>query len=194
MTTLIKGLSDEFAGEIKDKQEALEKAQQRLKTSTRQLADQRRQIQTWQARCNNLEETQQRIRNIKRAIAEEEEFDWTGRTEWDGTPATVETAGPAFEHKGINSTLAVLDPASLETAINNLEPDPTMPTTDSPASLIKLRRMLLWHQRMDKLLDDRLAAMQGLSAEKELQCRKVIALATGFPIDEVDQVCAVPSR
>src|ERR1700761_4004256 len=191
MTALINTLRDDFALEMKSKQDTLEKAQLRLKASTRSLAEQRRQIQTWQARCNELEETQQRIRNIKRAITEEEKFDWTGRTEWDGSSATAEVAGPAFQHRGVKSTLAALDSATLEGSNNSLEPEPPLPLTDTVASLIKLRRMELWYKRTDKILDDRLSAIQGASAEKELQCKKIIAMSTGLPIDQVEQVRAL---
>lgn len=182
-------MSNDFEAEVKDKQVALEQAQRRLQTSTRQLAEQRRQIQTWQARCSELEETQQRIRNLQRALAEEDEFDWSGRTEWDGSPATVETAGLAFEHKGVDSTLANLNSSNEEAIGAALEADPPVPASDTPATLVRLRRLEHWHRRMDKLLNDRLAAINGSSAEKELRCKKIISMATGLPVDQVEQVC-----
>jgi hypothetical protein len=151
------------------------------------LAEQRRQIQKWQARCSELEQTQQRIRNLQRALEEEDSFDWTGRTEWDGSPATVETAGPPFEHKGVASTLANLD-AGNEDSGGAMEADPPFPLSDTPSSLIRLRRLALWHRRANKLLGDRLTAISGASAEKELRCKKIISMSTGLSVDQVEQV------
>jgi len=187
ITSIVSSLSDDFEAEVKDKQMALEQAQRRLQLSTRQLAEQRRQIQKWQARCSELEQTQQRIRNLQRALAEEDSFDWTGRSEWDGSPSTVETAGPPFEHKGVASTLASLD-ADSEEGSGAMEADPTVPISDSPSSLIRLRRLALWHRRANKLLGDRLTAINGASAEKELRCKKIISIATGFSVDQVEQM------
>jgi len=128
---------------------------------------------------------QQRIRNLQRALLEEDKYDWTGRTEWDGSPATVETAGLAFEHKGVDSTLSSLS-SSNEGGL--LEADPPVPVSDSPTSLIRLRRLEMWHRRVNKLLADRLDAINGASAEKELRCKKIISMATGLSIDQVEQM------
>jgi hypothetical protein len=190
ITSIVNGLSGDFEAEVKDKQSALEQAQRRLQVSTRQLAEQRRQIQIWQARCNELEQTQQRIRNLQRALAEEDKFDWTGRTEWDGSPATFETAGLAFEHKGVDSTLASLSSSNED--IGLLEADPPVPLSDSPSSLIRLRRLELWHRRANKLLSDRLNVINGASAEKELRCKKIISMATGLSPEQVEQVICSP--
>ena len=76
MTTMIQNLSSEFQGEIKTKQDALDVTQAHLRAATRELSEQRKQIQAWQARCGELDQINQRVRNVERALVDEEQFDW----------------------------------------------------------------------------------------------------------------------
>ena len=43
-------------------------------------------------------------------------------------------------------------------------------------------------ERVDQLLETRMRSLQGASAEKEFQCKKIVALCTGVPIDKVEEV------
>ena len=70
----------------------------------------------------------------------------------------------------------------------NVEAEPPLPTTDTLQSLIRLRRLQLWHTRMEELMQQTLKFFQGASAEKEYQCKKIVALCTGIPIDKVEEV------
>ncbi|KAL0953780.1 hypothetical protein HGRIS_004964 [Hohenbuehelia grisea] len=72
MTAMIQSLSTEFGSEVKVKQDALDVTQRHLRAATRELAEQRRQIQAARARCSELERVRARIRNVRRALAEEE--------------------------------------------------------------------------------------------------------------------------
>ena len=93
---MIQGLGTDFAAEVKSKQDALDVTQVHLRAATRELSEQRRQIQQWQARCGELDQTAQRVRNLERALTDEDAFDWTGRTELDGSNGASK-AGPAFQ-------------------------------------------------------------------------------------------------
>src|SRR6266511_2420581 len=104
MTTMIQTLSHEFQTEIKIKQDALDVTQAHLRAATRELAEQRKQIQTWQNRCGELDQVNQRVRNVQKALTEEDLFDWTGRTDLDGEHAR-ETGGPSFQYRGAASTM-----------------------------------------------------------------------------------------
>lgn len=185
MTTMIQGLSTEFQGEIKSKQDALDVTQAHLRAATRELAEQRRQIQSWQTKCGELDQLKQRIRNVEQALADEDQFDWTGRSNCNGEDAR-EKAGPAFQRRGANSTLTGMSGAMDMTF--NLEPEPPIPLADSPASLIRLRRLKMWHVRSEELIRERLHNLQGASAEKEYQCKKIVSLCTGIPVDKVEEV------
>ncbi|KDQ61737.1 hypothetical protein JAAARDRAFT_150648 [Jaapia argillacea MUCL 33604] len=185
MTTMIQSLSTEFTTEIKSKQDALDVTQAHLRAATRELSEQRKQIQHWQSRCAELDQVGQRARNLEKALEEEEKFDYTGRTDLNGRDARP-TAGPAFQWRGQNSTMAGLG-GSVDLSFN-LDVEPPIPTTDSVQNLIRLRRMKLWHQRMESLLEARLHSLRGVSAEKEFQCKKVVALCTSIPLDKVDSM------
>lgn len=180
---MINGLSTEFSAEIKSKQEGLAATQTQLRASTRSLADQRRQIQSWQTKCGELDQIQQRMRNLEKALAEEDKFDWTGRSTVEGEPPTK----GAFAFRGVDSTLRGV--GFDDGATHPLEVEPPLPATNSPESLMRLRRMKAWHTRTGDMMEARLRQLQGASADKEFQCKKIVSLCTAVPIDQVEQVC-----
>jgi regulatory protein SWI6 len=187
MTTMIQSLSTEFQSELKAKQDALDVTQAHLRAATRELAEQRKQITVWQARCGELDQITQRLRNVEKALTDEDQFDWTGRTDLNGNDAR-DSAGPAFKRGGSNSTMVGIGGA-VDISFS-VDAEPPMPTNDSVASLIRLRRLKMWHWRMEELTKTRLKSLQGASAEKEYQCKKIVALCTGIPIDKVEDVSA----
>ncbi|KAL4065852.1 hypothetical protein V8B97DRAFT_2021001 [Scleroderma yunnanense] len=185
MTTMIQGLSSEFSTEIKSKQDSLDVTQAHLRAATRELSEQRRQIQLWQSRCAELDQVHQRIRNLEKAIAEEDSFDWTGRTDLSGQDGG-ESAGPAFRWRGPTSTMTAV--AGSTDLPFNVEIEPPIPTNNLIESLIRLRRLKMWHMRMEELMETRLKSLQGASAEKEYQCKRIVALCTGIPLDKVEDM------
>jgi hypothetical protein len=185
MTAMIQNLSTEFQSEIKSKQDGLDVTQAHLRAATRELSEQRKQIQACQVRCSELDQINQRIRNVNKAFIDEDQFDWTGRTDLEGNDAR-ESVGPAFQYRGTSSTMIGVG-ESVDVSFS-LDPEPPLPTTDSVASLLKLRRLKLWHIRMEELVKARLKSLQGASAEKEYQCKKIVALCTGLPINKVEEV------
>ncbi|KAF9497202.1 transcription factor [Pleurotus eryngii] len=185
MTTMIQGLSAEFQGEIKAKQDALDVTTVHLRAATRELSEQRKHMQHWQSRLGELSQVTQRIRNVEKATADEDNFDWTGRTDINGEDARV-TAGPSFQWRGPGSTM-IGHGSALEVPFN-VDPEPPVSTTDSVANLIRLRRMKLWHARVEEMMLARLKVLQGASAEKEFMCKKIVALCTGIPVDKVESM------
>jgi len=182
---MIQGLSADFAAEIKSKQDAFDVTQIHLRAATRELAEQRKQIQAWQSRCGELDQVIQRVRNLEQALVDEDKFDWTGRLTLEGHDAGT-IVGPAFQWRGMNSTMAALG-GSVDIPIN-LEAEPTIPLGDSVANLIRLRRLKTWHQRVEELMQGRLNNLRGASAEKEFQCKKIVAMCTGVPIDKIEEM------
>ncbi|OBZ73644.1 Start control protein cdc10 [Grifola frondosa] len=184
ISNMIQSLGNDFAAEVKAKQDGLDVTQAHLRAATRELSEQRKQIQQWQARCGELDQASQRVRNLEKALVEEDSFDWTGRTELDGSDAAA-TAGPAFQVRGQGSTMSGIA-GSVDISFN-LDVEPTVPVGDSVASLIRLRRLTMWHGRMEQLMEARLRLLQGASAEKEFQCKKIVALCTGLSVDKVEE-------
>jgi regulatory protein SWI6 len=181
MTALIESLGTDFATEIQSKTESLERTRAQLRAATRELADQRRQIQTWRRQCAELDEAEQRIKNLERAIADEDAFDWTGRTQADGRPAGLNDAGPAFVHRGPSSTLT--GPLQINFA---LDADPPPPETSTQKDLVCLRRLKAWYERTLDLLRQRIGRAQGASADLEVRCKKIVAVCCGLEPDKVD--------
>lgn len=182
-------LHEEFIQEVKGKQDTLDVTQAHLRAATRELSEQRRQILVWQGKCSEQDVIMQRTRNMQKALAEEDTFDWTGRTVpavAEGSGSELPPAGPAFQKRGDSSTMS--GPVDFQLS---LDADPQIPMGDSPATLIRLRRMKLWYERMDKLMEERLRALKGSSAEKEFQCKKIVSLCTGVPIDKVEDVSLI---
>ncbi|KAF8074853.1 transcription factor [Lyophyllum atratum] len=185
MTAMISNLSTEFQSEVKAKQDALDVTQAHLRAATRELSEQRKQLGAWQARCGELDQINHRVRNVEKAIVDEDQFDWTGRTDLEGSDAR-DTAGPAFQFRGSNSTMVGIG-GSVDISFN-VDAEPPIPTGDSVANLIRLRRLKIWHLRMEELMKARLKTLQGASAEKEYQCKKIVALCTAIPIDKVEDM------
>jgi regulatory protein SWI6 len=178
-------LSAEFSSEIKTKQDTLDVTQAHLRAATRELSEQRRQIQLWQSKCTEMDQLGQRARNLRKVLDDEEKFDWTGRTDLDGKDAR-DTAGPSF--RALRESRASPLPSSFLEPAAEFETDPPLPEENTAASLIRLRRLRLWHLRMETLLNERLKSLQGANLVKESQCKKIVALCAGIPVDKVEDV------
>ena len=153
---MIQGLGNDFTAEVKSKQDLLDVTQVHLRAATRELSETRRQIQHWQARCGELDQTAQRVRNLERALTDEDNFDWTGRTEWDGSDAGP-SAGPAFQVRGQGSTMSGVGgtvdmPANLEVdhLVRRIFSWQTHGTCEAASSKRNQERALRHsHQRLD---------------------------------------------
>ncbi|KAG7093689.1 hypothetical protein E1B28_007346 [Marasmius oreades] len=210
MTAMIQGLSGEFQSEIKIKQDALDVTQAHLRAATRELSEQRKQIQSWQSKCAELELLGQRINNLEKAADEEDMWDWTGRSgakiiprvgklsegerneernkggdvdmDADASGEEDEEALPPIVPLGVSPAFRYR--AALPSF--NVDPDPPIPTTNTAESLIRLRRIIMWQARMEELMEERLRGLRGASAEKEYMCRRIVSLCTGVPVDKVE--------
>ncbi|CEL56203.1 Start control protein cdc10 OS=Schizosaccharomyces pombe (strain 972 / ATCC 24843) GN=cdc10 PE=1 SV=1 [Rhizoctonia solani AG-1 IB] len=208
LTSMIQSLTADFHAEIKSKQDSLDVAQAHLRAATRELADQRRHIAAAQARLASLDQARQRARNVSRTIKDEVSFDWTGRTEVNGTPAHA-SRGVAFQYRGPSSMLAAdtMAPtedaprvditaaagegtANLDISPSSLDVDPPLPApgNDTIATLVRLRRLKMWHTRIEELVRERMDATRGAGAEKEFQCKKIVSLCTGVPVDRIESM------
>jgi hypothetical protein len=128
-----------------------------------------------------VEEKRQRIQNLERALEEEDSFDWTGRTEVDGKPAS-QLAGPGFTYRGPGSTLTNL-PAGISIEFDT---DPPAPNGDNGTSLVHLLRLQSWYERVEGLLKQRIERLEGGSADLEGKLQRILADCCGVPVEEVD--------
>lgn len=177
-------LASEFQTELATKTDVLEKTRTQLRASTRDLAEQRKEIAVWRSKVAEVDEREQRVRNLERALEDEDQFDWTGRTEVDGSPALRE-AGPAFTYRGPASTLSNL-PAGI---LIEFDADPPPPAGDADAnSLAHLLRLQSWYARVMGLLEHRIERLAGGNAEQELRLRKVVAHCCGVEPDRIESM------
>ncbi|KIY49965.1 apses-domain-containing protein [Fistulina hepatica ATCC 64428] len=186
MTAMIQSLTNDFQAEIKSKQDTLDVTQAHLRAATRELAEQRKQIQTWQSKCGEYDQITQKLNNLRCALEDEDHFDWTGRYDIEDEEQRVSALPPsAFAYRGPQSVMGPEDVAYVDPSFA-IDPDPPMPTESTVTALIRLRRLKMWHMRMEEVMHDRLQRLKGASAEKEFQCKKIVALCTGVPIDQVE--------
>lgn len=173
MTTLLNTLTSNFDDEIQLHSITLERVLGKLKTSSHELTEQRRLLEAAKQELEGLNLVELRLKKLRKKIEEEDHFDWTGRSEVDGSPAR---AGKAFEYKGIGSTLVSLssDQIGLQ-----LEPDPEIPTVNNPTGLVYLRRMENWYRRVLGLLQERIRLMKGCSLAQEAKYLKIISAFIG---------------
>jgi regulatory protein SWI6 len=130
-------------------------------SATNELAEHRKQLSAAQNRLTEYEEVQQRVANLERATKDEEVFNW-----YSGTNSITE-ATLGGEYNGA---------------------DPIVPSEGSPDAVIQLRRIRQWQSISTVVMQQRLQAMEGMSAEKAVQYRKVIAACTKVPADQLDEV------
>lgn len=178
---MINTLSSEFDAEVKTKADALESTRIQVRAATRELAERRQEVESWRVKVTEVDDKQQRIRNLERAIAEEDSFDWTGRTEVDGSPA-VEQAGPGFTYRGPQSTLS-----GLPSGINiEFDADPLGPTEGASNALVHLMRLQAWYQRVTGLLDERVRRLEGSETEQEKKLQRIVAKSCGVEPERVE--------
>ncbi|GAA5890501.1 hypothetical protein JCM5296_005065 [Sporobolomyces johnsonii] len=181
ITDKVTSLSSTFTDELRTKAEALDAKRAQLRTATRELTDQRAAVAHWRAQAQQADEKRQRIKNLERAIEDEDAFDWTGRTEVDGSPAS-QLAGPGFTYRGPASTLSNL-PAGMSI---EFDADPPVPAGDEGTSLVHLLRLQSWYERVEGLLRQRIERLEGGNAELERKLGKIVADCCGLEEDKVE--------
>ncbi|GAA5905052.1 hypothetical protein JCM6882_002428 [Rhodosporidiobolus microsporus] len=188
LTTLNDQLSKirgDFEAELASKTTELDAKRQQLQDLTRQLAEQRREVSRWRAEASATDEQAQRIKNLQNAIDEEDAFDWTGRTEVDGSPASA-LAGPGFTYRGPGSTLSNL-PSGIGI---EFDADPPAPETENGVTgeaLVHLLRLQAWYERVEGLMRQRVEQLEGGNGDLERKLRRLVASQCGIPEDKVDE-------
>jgi regulatory protein SWI6 len=152
---------------------------------TAQLAEQRREQQRWRDEVTRTEEQAQRVKNLQNAIDAEDAFDWTGRTELDGSPASA-LAGPGFTYRGPGSTLSQVPSSNLD-----FDTDPPLPETDQGVTgetLVHLLRLQSWYERVEGLMKERVEKLEGGNVELEGKLKRIVAGTCGVDESRVDDL------
>lgn len=196
MVELIQALERDHGLECAKRDEALARVTAQVKQSTRDLADVRGRLARARSAAAVSEGRSQRIRNLERAIEDEERFDWTGRTNADGSPVSLDSvAGSSFVHRGQGSTLTSLPP-NIDIECARDPPLPDLPPRDSGASisdvgdkLAQLTRLKAWYTRVNDVLSQRIARHTAGDVTRELKLRRIVAACCGVsPPEKVDDM------
>lgn len=178
ISALFEDINKAFDAEMEKHVEALGGVEKSVRIATRSLADRRQQVDLTRTKLATLEQQAERVENARRAL-DAPEMDWTGRT-----PLKAEaTLPPAFGFV----------PPAVPTAAGTLKTpvEPPLPARGEPESLIQLRRIAQWEERVATLLEERAAELEGDGADRALKYRKVIALCAKVSVDQVDDVSPV---
>lgn len=176
MSQLISTMTEDLASEKAAKRVDYELVQDNLKSTTKLLAEKRKELEKLRSDSQEVDGVAQRISKLTLLRDNPGSFDWRGRLGAD----EVMTASP-FKPRPV-PPIESPQLSSMEKSVSQ-----ALASANDLDSLILLRRMKLWHERINSILQQRQASAKEGGLEKELQYRKVIALCTGISADEIDE-------
>lgn len=197
---MLNDLSASFERELTEKQTALQTAQAHLQAATRELASRRRLVTNAQARVAERDEARQRVGNLRRALGEHVIGDVEGKPDGPShhldhavdSPDAMDVDRTSADGNSIKAfkTEAFADLAALESPLAELEKARSH-SKDLPADieeLVRLRWLAAWYKKACGGLEARIVGLEGASARKELQCKKVVAMCCNVPSERVENV------
>ena len=154
-----------------EKQTKLNATEASVRHATRALSEKRQHVQRAQSALGELEQLTQKTENVRRALGTLPSQDWTGRS-----PLSAEMSGEATT------------PVTFRPTNSGATGNTSMPERGQPGSLVQLRRISMWEDRAMAVLEDRMRALEGESADKAVKYRRLVSLCTKVPVDKVDGV------
>ena len=179
----------EFAAEMKEKQEILDKTNAALKESASALAEEKRKLEELQAHAREKEELEQKIKNLRRSASEIR----------NRLKQAQPNMTPVQEHIQIGEADRGLNFEGNLGVVEQLFPtgmfDPSMPlTADHQKFLSVLERgevlsgRVQAYQQHNSNLDQQAKALKSRSTELEERYKKIISLCTGADVEKVDSL------
>ena len=159
-----------------NKQTKLNETENKVRAATRSLAEKRQQVARAQSATSELEQIKQKIENARKALTLLPSQDWSGRNALSSEMRGESIAPIAFRQVQVGNF-----------QLGSGEEIP-LPERGSEGSLARLRRIRAWEERIGRVLEDRLFALEGESANKAVQYRRLVSLCTKVPVDKVDGV------
>ncbi|KAI9498752.1 hypothetical protein BDB00DRAFT_799368 [Zychaea mexicana] len=174
---IVDALDEEYGSQLSQRDQELKTIQDELEAATKELEATRKALEAKQTQSQQLVEAQQKIRNLQMAL----------QGEWDGISTTL----PA------NNTTAI-DEIDEKQDIDALFLPSTPENSQGNANISRAHKL----EHQIKLLESRItsytqndndlrAELEGLkaqSAEKELQCKRLIAACCSLPIEKIDDL------
>jgi hypothetical protein len=181
MMSLINSMAHDINSEKASKDAEYAELRTKIRDMSRQLAANRKELDRLRPQSIENDLVELRITNLDEQKNAPDAIEWTGRSQ----QAMDKEVSPAFWRRKQALVQPAQDP-SLVKAIE-LALDPSSPEANSQETLILLRRMKMWHERIQAQMKQHKASVE-LNSEKELQLRKFLALCTGLSELEVEEV------
>lgn len=206
MTTVLSDLADVFQKEQKDKDEAFETAQKHLQSATRELATRRRRINVGQAQVVERDEAKMRRENLSRCLRAEMGYETVDeasgqqqqqqQTQEDETTQALVAQCLAFETESQSKEKKKASGQDRAAGDMSVDEDSLAPAErfkeempfeeGSQDALVKLRWLKRWYESSVEELQRRIRDLEGASATKLKQCRKVVAMCCNVSEDKVE--------
>lgn len=166
---IVNDVECDYEAELSKKKEELFKSQQDLRTTTRELAMLRRQITSLRTKHDHLAEANQRVVNLEQALNEE--------------TALAQSLASAGSEANFSRSDAPLTNEDAD-AIMDVPETATDQALDSEIRALQFR--INAYTRNDADLRSQIIKLQNHAAERELQCKRLIATCCNVPLDRVD--------
>ncbi|TPX39083.1 hypothetical protein SeMB42_g03826 [Synchytrium endobioticum] len=168
---MVEDMNSTFARDLRTKQEQLTETQSLLRELTRELAEVRRQNMLLRQQVAQLPDLAQKTKVLETALSEE-----TARAQLihgvslaDPSTATTNEAGTAGTSANTTNTTT-----------------PPMNVDELRKEVMSLRSVVHTHEVEEQKLREALAAMKATSSAEDALYRKIIALCTGIPQNQID--------
>ena len=177
----------DFAAEMKEKKDVLDKTNAALKESGSSLAEERRRLDEAQAKVREKEELEQKINNLRQASAKlRTELNQSQMDAPIQESVAVGQADKGLDLDGQLPMVAQLFPDG--------ETDPMTMTQEQAHFLSCLERSEVLsgrakvYQRHNQQLEQMAKTLKARSAELEERYKKIVSLCTGADEDKVDEL------
>ncbi|KAK6953744.1 hypothetical protein Daesc_003706 [Daldinia eschscholtzii] len=168
ITHLLNETSNSFQTELKKKQQDVDSLHVSLRTTSTQLGDARRQLETLQTAAKSQSLARQKITNLSRGRDEEQKH--------------LIRLEQSYGRMDMNNSWETELNAALEAAEGE-SPNPAL----LPNSVVLRARIQALRNRKDAMMKS-IGSLKGRSKDVEVKYRRVVALCTGVSESEVDAV------
>ncbi|WRT65075.1 uncharacterized protein IL334_002017 [Kwoniella shivajii] len=186
IAAIFETISSTFSTEMVSKQTKLNATEQSVRVATKALADKRQQLHRAQSKLGELELINQRIDFLRQHISSS---DPTSKENWTGQSLLSNESSLPIPFQTVTPPSTTTDDTQVKTESNgngNGDDDIILPERGEENSLIKLRRINIWEDRISLTLQDKINALTNQSMDKAIKYRKLVSLCTKVSVDKVD--------
>ncbi|KAG1501372.1 hypothetical protein G6F46_003375 [Rhizopus delemar] len=179
---IVDALDNEYGNQLESKEQQLNSIQQELDNITKELESTRKEVEKRQIQSQKLSEAQQKTRNIENAL----------EVGWSRLEEIMEKAGEKMpDRMEIDNFDENEDIDELFVVSNlNLPKDATddEKKIKMKEQVQKLQAVVNAYKINDELLKKEIKEIQDQFAEKETQCKRLIAACCNLPIEKIDDL------